>query len=299
MNTLITTIPFKLVKISGEDASTFLQGQLSCDINELNGQWRLAAFCNPKGRAICLLRIWQNQSSYYALIEQDIAPLALKRLSIYILRSKVKIENCESAQLFPYSLDDKKAFGEVFNHQGTDCLSFSSHALAVIPDSTTAQVGTKITEQALSTDEFITAQVQQGLPILAQHAMEEFIPQMLNLDLIDGISFKKGCYTGQEIIARMHYRGNLKQRMFIVSCESMITVNMTNADEVKILNSSEPEQAKNIGTLVTLSADKKLAIAVLRIESLSSQQLFLANGEALSIDANMQALPELKELLGD
>jgi len=128
---MLNSIEFSLFKIHGEDASQFLQGQLTCDINALDGSWNIAAFCNPKGRAIALLRIWKVENDFYALIEKDNADSAIKRLSMYILRSKVTIEEIQ-ANFKALSIENEKLDDFSQSHKdGISRLSFGQTALLV------------------------------------------------------------------------------------------------------------------------------------------------------------------------
>lgn len=217
--------------IEGADAETFLQGQTTCDVREVTHQQsRLGAICNPKGRALSSFRLIKWQDRYLMLLPTDLLPLILKRLRMFVLRAKVTLRDAtEEWTVFGLS-------GSACPLFDTDSLNLPAHQIRtdaqscrIRPTDTSDRILliTKTSEE-LAVCEKIKAQgipeadpslwhlfdIQDGLPHLGHETQEMFVPQMINLDLLQGISFKKGCYTGQEIVARMHYLGNLKKRMY-------------------------------------------------------------------------------------
>ena len=148
------------LKVSGQDAAEFLQGQLTNDIRRLeNEPEMLAAWCNPKGRVIWFGTVWPIESGFGLSVPSDMADDLLRRLTMFRFRSKVELE----------ILDEGKTVDP-----------------AVL--------------------------VENGTPYIGPAQSEQFTPHMLNLDLLGAISFDKGCYTGQEIVARTHYKGATKRR---------------------------------------------------------------------------------------
>jgi folate-binding protein YgfZ len=214
-----------LLRVSGGDAETFLQGQSTCDIAGLEPEKSgLGAFCNPKGRVIASFRILRRNDSYYLFLPADLVETIHKRLKIYVLRSKVSIEN-----LTPY-----RGFIGLF-HPGTELPDISSFVQG--DDVITIAIGQSARRVLIAADTQAAKRIwqalraspdyspvgsgawrlrniEEGLPSETQATSEEFLPQMLNLDILGGISYRKGCYTGQEVVARTHFLGNLKRRMF-------------------------------------------------------------------------------------
>ncbi|MDX1518409.1 MAG: hypothetical protein R3288_16290 [Woeseiaceae bacterium] len=165
--------------VSGADALTFLQGQLTNDLSELgNGPPMLAAWCNPKGRVICLFRVSAYDEGYRMALPTELVESVEKRLTMFRFRSKVDFERGEAT--------------------ATDL-----GATGTIPD-------------------WRVANLRAGIPDIRVAQSEAFTPHMLNLDLLGAISFDKGCYTGQEIVARTHYRGATKRRMFRFESEQPV-----------------------------------------------------------------------------
>ena len=161
--------PYAKIIVSGADALEFLQAQLTNDLRLLDGKERLmAAWCNPKGRVICILRITRNESGYDLVLPAELADAVMKRLTMFRFRSKVEFAAS------PASPADLAIQG--------------------------------------STEEWLLDNLRAGRPEIWQAQSEEFTPHMLNLDLLGAISFDKGCYPGQEIVARTHYRGATRRR---------------------------------------------------------------------------------------
>lgn len=222
-----------LIRISGQDAESFLQGQLTCDIKALTEELSFpAAYCSPKGRAIASFQvIKESDNSFLLILAKDLTEKVGKRLKMFVMRSKVVIDDLTSSYFIGGLTIEPGT-------QLTDDLNFPLEANNVVldgseirlklPGSPTRFIIVQKEKEALETTEqskaslhkWLLNDINNGLPLVTAAVGEEYIPQMLNLDLLGGISFKKGCYTGQEIIARMHYLGKLKQRTFLASIVS-------------------------------------------------------------------------------
>lgn len=165
----MATFPYSKIIVSGADAFDFLQAQLSNDLRLLDQQDELlAAWCNPKGRVICILRVRRNDDGFVLTLPAELADSVVKRLTLFRFRSKVEFEAAPASP-------DELGIGA-------------------------------------STDDWLLANLRDGRAEVWQAQSEEFTPHMLNLDLIGAVSFDKGCYPGQEIVARTHYRGATKRR---------------------------------------------------------------------------------------
>jgi folate-binding protein YgfZ len=169
----MSELPYSMIAVRGEDAEIFLQGQLSNDVTQADeNATLLAAWCNPKGRVICLIRLVRIDDGYGLILPTELATDIVRRLTIFRFRSKVSFD----------------------------------------VESVPANSGFDNTPSAL--DAWLTKQIHAGQPEIWQAQSEKFTPHMLNLDLLNAIDFDKGCYTGQEIIARTHYRGASKRRCY-------------------------------------------------------------------------------------
>jgi folate-binding protein YgfZ len=222
-----------VARVSGEDAENFLQGQLTNDIALLKEQKvQISGYCNPKGRMLAQFIIMPEAEGYLLLLPRSIYDKTINRLKMFILRSKVEITDLR---------DDYACIG-VAGRNIKDLLQSSmselpeqEFALVTTPDYMACRMPGTISRyllvarvqkaieiwNQLATDisragptAWHWLDIHAGLPVILPETIEEFVPQSLNLELIGGVSFKKGCYTGQEIVARMHYLGKPKRRMF-------------------------------------------------------------------------------------
>ncbi len=223
---------FGLLKASGEDAQSFLQNLLSNDIKAVSPQHaQLSSLNTPKGRVLATFLVWQHGSDYFLQLHQSLAAAMQKKLSMYVLRSKVKIEDA-SARHVCLGLSGPRAaallrrvFGAVpeqplavHAHESGSVICVAQNRFLI---ATTAQFAEQLW-QTLSAEArpvgspcWDWLSIRAGLPVVSAATQEEFVLQMLNLEVLGGVSFKKGCYPGQEIVARMQYLGQTKRRMYL------------------------------------------------------------------------------------
>lgn len=223
-----------IVNVSGVDAKAFLQGQLTCNMNDITqSQSGLSAHCNLKGRMQGLFRVIQVQESQYWLtMPLTLVPFALKNLQKYALFSKVQMTD-SSAMLSVIGIFGDQAKELVAKVCGlptlslevNHCLSVNSeHGLCVIcriPGLTPRYeiYGTHKTILTIECQQALPniwelLDIQAGLPCVYPQTIDELLPHHVSLDALQGISFNKGCYLGQEIIARMHYKGKIKKHLY-------------------------------------------------------------------------------------
>lgn len=231
----ITVIPnLGIIKITGTDAIQFLQGQLTCNINELTeSNSFFAAYCNAKGRTISTLLILKNADSFLLLLPTELTDLVSRKLQMYILRSDVQLHNVTndfcllgittSNQQLPFSLPTAD-FAVTHSPQITVKMpSNNSRYLTICSAQQAITLWTQLTQQQsfiiTHSDSWSYQDISAGIAWLTLASSEAYIPQMLNIDKLGGISFNKGCYTGQEIIARTHYLGKTKRELFLAECE--------------------------------------------------------------------------------
>lgn len=216
-----------VIDIVGPDSKPFLQGQLSCDLNEVTTkQWRLGAHCNHKGRMLSSFRTCALSEEHIRLIlRQDIAQSAHKALAKYAIFSKAELsinQDClgvglsgvnAKAQLSEWQIDCP-AEGESFVHNDIQVLNIDGERYEVwAPSDVINNLLKQLKSDALLADSsyWKLLDIRAGIAEIEAAVEESIIPQMLNFNELNGISYQKGCYTGQEIIARMQYRGNLKR----------------------------------------------------------------------------------------
>jgi tRNA-modifying protein YgfZ len=226
-----------LLSLEGDDARGFLHSQLTCDVDALaSTSSRYGGYCTPKGRLLATFLLWQRDGTYYLRVPQALREGLQQQLTKFILRSKVKAADASASHVqFGVSGDgaDKLMQGVFGNvptepHQVRHAVAATLIKLPVnrylvvataknAPDISAALQ--KCTASAATTI-WNWLDIRAGIPVITPATLEEFVPQWVNLDLIDGVSLSKGCYPGQEIVARMHYLGRLKQRMYLARIES-------------------------------------------------------------------------------
>lgn len=228
-----------LLRIHGDDALIFLNNQLSNDIRRVDAtHGQIAAWCNAKGRVITLVRVFKRDEGYYLLLPADLREAVRERLRRFVLRAKVAIENDDG--LVPVGISGPHAdallraalpgvpamTGDCLTQNGLTMLRISGvhpRCLLIAPVVTVSALWEKLIPPAVPVGPQAWAwlDIAAGVPRVDAATSEEFVPQMTNLELLNGVDFKKGCYPGQEIVARMHYLGRLKQRMYRAHAESI------------------------------------------------------------------------------
>lgn len=222
-----------VIHAHGADAAAFLHSQLSNDIQNLDAvNSRLAAYCNAKGRALALLRVLRADDGLLLFTHKALIDSLIRRLRMFVLRSKVTLDDASEAigviglggaasrpplQQLMGSLPEQ--IGGVQNADETrlirlDCVP-DRFALAV-PERLLPEIWAKLasTLPVTNSEAWQLLEIRAGIPTITPATQEAFVPQMLNLEPLQGISYSKGCYPGQEVIARMHYLGKLKRRMY-------------------------------------------------------------------------------------
>ncbi len=228
---------FGLIRFSGEEAQDFLHNQLTCDVSALKpGRSSYGAYCTPKGRVLASFLLWRAEQGFFMQLPSLLRESIQKQISKYILRSRVEAADA-TAEWTLVGVMGKDAAALVRHVAGQAPLAI--HELTQTPDSmvirlpgdrfeiiTARDKASSMLASLAAGAEKTDAEhwqrqiIHAGVPVILPATQEEFVPQMINLDLIGGVSFDKGCYPGQEIVARMHYRGTLKQRMYLANVES-------------------------------------------------------------------------------
>jgi folate-binding protein YgfZ len=219
-----------MIRARGEDAGAFLNGQLTQDaLNLAAGQARLAGYCSPKGRLLASFVMWRAAPDEILLAcSADLLAPTLKRLSMFVLRSKCKLSDA-SAELALWGV---ALPGLLAGDSGTHAIPAAPYATVELAGGTAVRLADAAgcarllwaAPADLAPPWAPTAQeavwnwleVQSGVPRIVARTVEAFVPQMINLELVGGVNFQKGCYPGQEIVARSQYRGTLKRRMVLV-----------------------------------------------------------------------------------
>lgn len=220
-----------LLHVTGDDATKFLHAQFTNDVAALvqgAAQWN--GWCSAKGRLLATFLLWKRADGFFLMLPADVAAGVAKKLSMYVLRSKVKIEDV-SKWYVPMGLAGRSAgviAAREFGHTPDPMRSVEKEGAAIIaldperfvilaPGESAPALWNRLEANATPTgsDAWEWKAIHAGIPIVVAATQEAFVPQMANFELVGGVSFKKGCYPGQEIVARTQYRGILKKRMAI------------------------------------------------------------------------------------
>ncbi|MDX9842202.1 MAG: folate-binding protein [Aquabacterium sp.] len=220
-----------VIQAQGDEAAAFLHGQLSQDVNSQTAtQARLAAYCSAKGRMLgSLLNLRPQPDRLWLLADRDTVPALVKRLSMFVLRAKAKLTDVSDSVsvLGIVGTSASSALGAALDTAPWSVQSVADGQLVRLPDVLGVPrwlwVGEAAAAQAcaakvpaLPLEQWQWLDVMSGIPRVQQATVDQFVPQMINFELIGGVNFQKGCYPGQEVVARSQYRGTTKRRAFIV-----------------------------------------------------------------------------------
>lgn len=215
-----------VIEATGEDSIKFLNSQLSNDLNQLSGsQARLAAFCSAKGRMqASFVAVQQGENAVLLLCSLDLLSATLKRLSMFVMRAKTKLRDATQdysvygllgASTIPTGDPAQAPWGARTEGGASAVQLYASQGLPrqlwVADANTSAPAGT-----ALALSDWMCSEVLSGIATVSAAVVDAFVPQMLNYESVGGVSFKKGCYPGQEVVARSQFRGTLKRRAYLV-----------------------------------------------------------------------------------
>jgi folate-binding protein YgfZ len=232
-----------LLTVAGEDAARFLHGQLTNDVEHLEpGVARWAGYCTAKGRLLSTFRYWRDAAAIRLTVSRPQAQALAKRLSMFVLRAKAKVTDASDAHaLFGlcgvaaaqaaarvFALDVPGADGATAGAGGTHLVGLPPlpepgdgpgrpRWLLAVPAERAADAWGALASAAapVSGAAWRRTEVLAGIPRIVPGTAELFVPQMLNFESVDGVNFRKGCYPGQEVVARSQYLGKLKRRMFV------------------------------------------------------------------------------------
>ena len=270
------------IRVSGEDAAKFLQGQLSNDIEDLtNESYQISSFSTHQGKVIALLKVMKTNDSYQLIVNKSISEYFIEKLSMYILNSKLTIEIQNELKVFGLLDNTGGIFKKLKLNKKNQVIKLQGTEASILNNSTEdyqsailiQESGSNI-DQKLIGDMGIKNSERNILKLLDifnsyirinDKNKEKYIPQVLNLEKLNGISYKKGCYTGQEIVARTHYLGKIKKRIFPVFSDE-VSLNI----EDKIYN----KDGESVGEIISdniLIEDFCYTLAVIKIDELEKE----------------------------
>ncbi|WP_310626664.1 folate-binding protein [Limnohabitans sp.] len=288
-----------LIQVAGADAASFLHNQLTNDVLLMKeGQCRLAAFCNAKGRMQASFVVYKRSAEEVMLIcRKDLIAQTVKRLSMFVLRAKAKLSDVSAEfQLLGLAGD---AVTQAVSTAETTALSIDAwqrYAVGVVdvltlypalgqarafwlaPKEVTPPTGT-----ALSAELWQVGEVMSGIAWVESATFEAFVPQMLNYESVDGVNFKKGCYPGQEVVARSQFRGTLKRRAFIVQSASPMKAGQ---EIFSCVDATQP-----CGLVAQAATDGVNHVAVVELQLSATENSSLHLGVADGPAVNLLPLP--------
>ncbi len=292
-----------LIAVRGEDAVTFLQGQLTNDVRAVSDTHsQLSGHCSPKGRMLALFRVLRLGDAIVLQLPRERVADTLKRLRLFVMRARVTLEDESDGPIrigiagsgavgalaalglaLPDSDNDLAVTGQVavlrlpaplprFELIGPfERLAPLWDALA--PDSVRGDA-----------DAWALLDIRAGIPNVYNATVETFVPQMVNMQLIDGVNFNKGCYVGQEVVARMRYLGTLKRRMYLAEVESPTPPQP--GDELHAAGSTSEQGAGRVVDARPLGGGRYALLAVAEIAAAEAGDVRLgATGSLLQLTA--------------
>ncbi len=296
---------FGLLKVSGDEAQGFLQNLLSSDVREVSQHAQWSSFNSPKGRMLASFLVWQQDGAYFLQLPRALCAAMHKKLSMYVLRAKVKVADVS---------DDMVCLGL----SGSSAHTLALETFAAVPegamgvahaaDASVIRLGenrllvatTPAHAMALwkplacgtrpaGSPAWDWLTIRAGIPVIVPATQEQFVPQMANLEVIGGVNFKKGCYPGQEIVARMQYLGKLKRRMYLAH-----VTGMTAAGDELFSAEMEGQASGMVANAAPAPGGGYDLLAVVQIASRNAQTMHLKSlqGEALEFLPLPYALPQ-------
>jgi len=281
-----------VLRVSGRDALAFLQGQLTADVGEVGeSASRIAAWCSPKGRVLALFRLFADPAGGYRIIcERWVAATLLARLRMFILRSDVRVDDAGDALevagvagvlALPDPLAAWARTAEV-----DDAAAFEETAVARVPGhhrrflvtGSAARMASITRARLAGAGAWRLADLCAGVPRVTAKSSDVFLPQMLNLDRLRAVSFEKGCYVGQEIVARAQHLGRVKRRAFVGRTTAA-------AEGDPVVDAAE-RGARKVGDVVAVEPHPdgdRAALVVLEIASASSAALRVGGSDGPAI----------------
>lgn len=283
---------FSIIEATGEDAEKFLQGQLTTDVSKLtDNDIQYSCQCDSKGKAWSLFYLFKHGSAYLLLGESSSLQESLREFKKYSVFSKVNIDFTEAYKIFGTWKNEGLAALPPLSkteHGKSIALSLQAHsALNFVLIEQTETLPDFIENTKEQSEAFWRSQlIQDGIPFLSSETSGEFVPQMLNIQALDGISFTKGCYMGQETVARTKYLGKNKRAGFTLAHTGSVDIKPGSLIEMQL-----GESWRRAGTIVNTATQETqtLAFAVLPNDLETSIKLRLK--DATEVEFSVQALP--------
>jgi folate-binding protein YgfZ len=282
---LVPLTDWGLIRATGADARSFLHGQLTQDVQGLPpGRARLAGYCSPKGRLLASFVMWADaQGDLLLACSADLLPAVLKRLSMFVLRAKCRLSDASAELPLHGLLGDAVPPGadwQVDEHRLVHLPAVDGVRRALL-------AGPAPALPAADAETWRWLEARSGIARVLAVNGEQFVPQMVNLELVGGVNFQKGCYPGQEVVARSQYRGTTKRRAYVMQAEAPL------APGQDVYAASDAEQPAGRVVLAAAPAGRVPAALVELKIAAAGEPLHAGapDGPALHLDALPYALP--------
>lgn len=302
---LVNLSDLDLVHVTGIDSFQFLQSQLTSDLKKLSldsilpTKTMLSGFCSPQGRLLASFWISRSEIAgddhFYLWISKDVVENFVKRLKMFVLRSKVSIDYQPNRyKIFGFSgdlrvltelLEDKSNTTTAqipdvyFNNQ------LFNRFLIAIPSDQTSEL------KNIQLNFWMLLEVLSGIPRITDATKDHFVPQMINFESLNGVGFQKGCYPGQEIIARSQYRGTIKRRLYIYSSSSNLAKPLKPGQEIYDANDLSQPAGMVVLSVFNDSDSKTYFQASVKTESAQNVLFINEDGQYIDLTVTPQALP--------
>ena len=287
---LITVLPeWSLIKVTGQDAGAFLQNLLTNNILSLSiGHQHLSGFCSPKGRLLATFWVSHpEENAYFLWISRDISLEFAKKLTMYRLRSKLEISQLDEqfAILGRISSSPFETATDVFCDLPPVLYDNIQYYRRLVAQSSSHVGDEVIQDQNL----WSLLEVHSGIPRISAITKDLFVPQMINFESIGGVDFQKGCYPGQEIVARSQYLGSIKRRLKLAYLEVDTRTPFLVQPGMEVFSENDPEQPCGVVVLSSLNiSNHRYYFQIeLKLTEISSNLYFLINPSKLSSDLHI------------
>jgi folate-binding protein YgfZ len=292
-----------VIAVSGKDAITFLHQQLTNAVTDLDESMiRLAGLCSPQGRLLATMNYYRIHDQIRLITSADIAASLLKRLSMFVLRAQVRLQSVDDDYaIFGLTgtksglltglpgLTDLPEVNQWVTYQQAQLLRLTDAAevcrlLWLVPKAVVSTVSAQLLAahlQQVTENTWKALEVYTGIPRVTLATQDKFVPQMINFELVAGVNFKKGCYPGQEVVARSQYRGKIKRRLQMAQVKGHAYPGMP------IFHTQDPEQPCGmIVNAAPVADDRFCVLAEIQLAALQLQQgdIYLAEQPAAIFD---------------
>jgi folate-binding protein YgfZ len=284
---------FELLRIHGGDAGTFLQGQLTCDLDQVTSdQAQFGGYCTPKGRLLANFTLMSTPQGYLMYLPADLAAFVGDRLRKFVLRSDVKIERESGLHALglagpaaPALLQQElgplpeRRLAMALHTRGSVVRLPGANFLVVAASAEMAALWKALAKNAVpaGAECWNWGQIQAGVPWITTATQDQFLPQMIGLDAIGGVSYDKGCYTGQEIVARTRYLGEVKRKLRLGRTRGSARA----GDEL----TSGDEQCGTVLNVASVPGGESVLLAVVSGQADGPSTVQIESGEAVVLSA--------------